>query len=253
MRWSSWQGKTSPGPCGPGEVADHRVRILPKPSSQPSRRRIVPVFAAGPRPKHPAGRYLPPTGGFRREPPVPDFAASHLAGSGFLCGFGATFAQTLFAGFRSSGTIPLGDASSPEGAACRALWGYGRSGKSFRLYGLLPAVPAGDSIRRLCTCLTHRHKPPPCALARCLGPILSRVGSRRVSVRPLCAAAPTSRHTIDCPCILAGRLKPAFAILLGRLDSPGMGNGIRGGGASCWGSPLSRLPLTHKLILPARV
>ena len=111
----------------------------------------------------------------------------------------------------------------------------------------------GDSIRRLCTCLTHRRKPPPCAMARCLGPILSRLGSRRVSVRPLCAAAPTSRHAIDCPCNLAGRLTPVFAILLGRLDSPGMGNGIRGGGASCWGSPLSRLPLILKLILPGRL
>ena len=83
-RSSKDKNKTSPGPSGPGEVASGLVRILPKPVSQSSRHRIFSAVAADPCPKHPAGRRFPPPGGFRREPPVPDFAASHLAGSGFM-------------------------------------------------------------------------------------------------------------------------------------------------------------------------
>lgn len=94
------------------------------------------------------------------------------------------------------GPFPLAAPPPPRGFRA-ALPGHGRSGKSFRRYGLKRAVSRGDSIRRLCTCLTHRHKPPPCARARCLGLLLSRLGSRRVSVRPFSAATPTSMHAID--------------------------------------------------------
>lgn len=93
-----------------------------------SRRRMFPVFATGPRPKHPAGRWFSRPGGFRREPPVPDFAASHLAGSGFLYGLGATLALKCISGYRNSRTFPLGDASSPEVVSCRCggAWAIGQ-------------------------------------------------------------------------------------------------------------------------------
>lgn len=118
-RSSKDKNKTSPGPSGPGEVASGLVRILPKPVSQSSRHRIFSAIAADPCPKHPAGRRFPPPGGFRREPPVPDFAASHLAGSGFMMVWRDARANLLCVFPKFQDLFPSATASSPEGATCR--------------------------------------------------------------------------------------------------------------------------------------
>ena len=199
-RSSKDKNKTSPGPSGPGEVASGLVRILPKPVSQSSRHRIVSAVAADPCPKHPAGRRFPPPGGFRREPPVPDFAASHLAGSGFMMVWARRSRKCSLRVSEIPGPFPQCGGLLPRGGYLPLAGSLKRSGKSFRFPALKQPGRQGDSIRRICSLLAHRSQPPSCAFTRCH--VLVIPGKPAGSARPFSSAATPTIHQRNRSCPL---------------------------------------------------
>lgn len=232
-RSSKDKNKTSPGPSGPGEVASGLVRILPKPVSQSSRHRIFSAIAADPCPKHPAGRRFPPPGGIRREPPVPDFAASHLAGSGFMMVWRDARANLLCVFPKFQDLFPNAAASSPEGATCR--WrGHVAIGQILSLSGPQAAGPTG----RLHSPDMFTSGPSESTSILRFRALSRSCHSREAS--GVCAAIlvrrdadyPSTQSELSFAFWRSGLL-PVPAFLLGRLDSPGMGYGIRDGASSC--------------------
>jgi hypothetical protein len=234
MRRSSRTQKR-PRPVHRGQARSLMILFVYCRNQFPNRRGIgfFSAVAADPCPKHPAGRRFPPPGGFRREPPVPDFAASHLAGSGFMMVWARRSRKCSLRVSEIPGPFPQCGGLLPRGGYLPLAGSRSDRANPFAFR------PSSSRAYRATPFAGYVHFWP---IGVYLHLALSRVvtfSSFPGSQRGLCGHSRPPRRRLSINAIgsvlafwRSGFL-PVPAFLLGRLDSPGMGYGIRDGASSC--------------------